>query len=155
MGRSSLSGLNALFEGLRPNGPRGCREWTLSRSARKFNYSCLERRRIIGDESGGRSTGKAAFARGAVATVLLLVLASAAMAGIEGCEKIKDPDAYNSCLASFGPSVGAHKFTAEPGAERPAPQPGRRAGAKPRPGARHEPRRRANGRVRIEIFPTR
>jgi hypothetical protein len=99
-----------------------------------------------------------------------LVSASGAWAaGIESCEKIKDADAYNACLASYGPAVGEHRFTRAPAAESEteSPRAGQRKSAvgKNRAGkswaaqgvaeAAHSPKRQPNGRVRIEIFPGR
>ncbi|WP_296711400.1 hypothetical protein [Rhodoblastus sp.] len=114
--------------------------------------------------------GKASSLRVAVALACALVSAPRGWtAGIESCEKIKDADAYNSCLASYGPAVGEHRFTRAPAAENEA-EPLRRgehkAGAgkirasksrasKPVAEAAHGPKRQANGRVRIEIFPGR
>jgi hypothetical protein len=119
--------------------------------------------------------GKASSLR--VAVALACALASAPhgwAAGIESCEKIKDADAYNSCLASYGPAVGEHRFTRAPAAENeaePLRRGARKAGVgkipagKSRAGkavagksvaeAAHSPKRQANGRVRIEIFPGR
>jgi hypothetical protein len=106
----------------------------------------------------------------AAAMACVLVSASGAWAaGIESCEKIKDADAYNACLASYGPAVGEHRFTRAPAAESEVepPRPGQRkvdAGinraGKSRAGevgaeVAHRPKRQANGRVRIEIFPGR
>lgn len=92
---------------------------------------------------------------------MCLAFAPAALAaGIDSCEKIKDADAYNACLANYGPAVGEHRFTPAPAAaETEAPRPGkgrtpargnvRADGRAPNQG----PKRLANGRVRIEIFP--
>jgi hypothetical protein len=88
-----------------------------------------------------------ALAAGAVA----LLLGGAAVAGVASCEKIKDADAYNSCLASFGPAAGDHKITAPP-AEANAPKAVRRRAHRPEKYERG-PKRQANGRVRIEIIP--
>jgi hypothetical protein len=147
--------LNALFENLRRTGARLCGKWTISRATWKFNYSCLTGRRSGGDRN-------AVLLRCAAAMVLCLAFAPAALAaGIDSCEKIKDADAYNACLANYGPAVGDHKFAPAPpaAAEAEAPRPGQhrtparrnaRAGVEaPRQG----PKRQANGRVRIEIFP--
>jgi hypothetical protein len=88
---------------------------------------------------------------------LLALLAALALwpapvfAGADACDKIKDADAYNSCLASFGPVAGPHKVTAAPAADD-APKAARRRGRRPERSA-HAPKRRANGRVRIEIIP--
>lgn len=37
--------------------------------------------------------------------------AAAAPRSIDDCEKIKEPEAYNLCLASFGPTRGDHNKT--------------------------------------------
>ena len=49
-----------------------------------------------------------AFAAALVA--LFLAPAAAAARGIGDCEAISEPDAYNKCLASFGPVRGAGKL---------------------------------------------
>jgi hypothetical protein len=93
-----------------------------------------------------------------------LVSTAGAWAGIDSCEKIKDADAYNSCLASYGPAVGEHRFTRAPApeSEPEPPRPGQRKAAAGKSRARktvveaaHTPKRQANGRVRIEIYPGR
>jgi hypothetical protein len=109
--------------------------------------------------------GKARCFRAAMAMACLLAVApGAGAAGIESCEKIKDADAYNSCLASYGPAVGEHKVTRAPAPDSEAepPHSGQRKAAAGRSRARktveeaaHAPKRQANGRVRIEIFPGR
>jgi hypothetical protein len=116
--------------------------------------------------------GIAGSLRIAAAMACVLFPASgASAAGIESCEKIKDADAYNNCLASFGPAFGEHRFTrapppaAETEAEPPRPGQRKAAGAnrarKAAPAAAQaekqgpKPKRQANGRVRIEIFPGR
>ena len=86
--------------------------------------------------------------------------AQAAPKNIDDCEKIKEPMAYNECLASFGPAVGhvgagqSHgpASEGEPRAERK----GRNAGvyhAPARLGAGEMATRGANGRVRMEFTP--
>lgn len=40
--------------------------------------------------------------------LLLAVPAAAEPRSIDDCEKIKEPEAYNLCLASFGPTRGQH-----------------------------------------------
>jgi hypothetical protein len=111
--------------------------------------------------------GKTHSLRVAAAIACMLAsVAGAAGAGIESCEKIKDADAYNSCLASYGPAVGEHKFTRAPAPESEAepPRPGqskavagkgraRKAAHEAVHAERQGPKRQANGRVRIEIFP--
>lgn len=42
------------------------------------------------------------------AAVLFAGAAIAASRNIDDCEAIKEPDAYNRCLASFGPVRGGH-----------------------------------------------
>ncbi len=95
-----------------------------------------------------------------VAALLAGASAQAAPRNIDDCEKIKEPMAYNECLASFGPAVGhvgagqsyCPASEGEPRAERK----GRKAGAY------HAPMRRVaggmaeratNGRVRMEFTP--
>ena len=41
-----------------------------------------------------------------LALLLALLVGPAVAAGIDDCEKISAPDAYNRCLASFGPKRG-------------------------------------------------
>ncbi|MDE2577674.1 MAG: hypothetical protein KGL46_02610 [Hyphomicrobiales bacterium] len=59
-----------------------------------------------------------------LATALLCFVAFAARAAsIDSCESIKDADAYNRCLASFGPVAHPHApTTPEPAAEKAADQ---------------------------------
>jgi hypothetical protein len=54
--------------------------------------------------------------------VLILLCASAqnALAAKDPCDKFKDADAYNNCLAGFGPAAGPHKSTRAPDAEEQA-----------------------------------
>jgi TRAP-type C4-dicarboxylate transport system substrate-binding protein len=113
--------------------------------------------------------GAARSLRIAAAMACALLSASGAWAaGIESCEKIKDADAYNACLASYGPAVGEHRFTRAPAPESEVepPRTGQRRGqgkaaARKTPGAKavqetaHTLKRQANGRVRIEIYPGR
>jgi len=89
------------------------------------------------------------------AMAIVFVLAGApAWAGIESCEKIKDADAYNSCLAAYGPAVGEHRSAAKPAKESAAKdRHARRRGRKTQKGWRQAPRRHAKGRIRIEIYP--
>jgi hypothetical protein len=92
--------------------------------------------------------------------VLAAASAQAAPKNIDDCEKIKEPMAYNQCLASFGPAVGhvgsgqsyGPASEGEPRAERK----GRKAGAYHAParrGARGMAAHGANGRVRMEFTP--
>jgi len=47
-----------------------------------------------------------------IAVVLLIAAPmSAEPRSIDDCEKIKEPEAYNLCLASFGPTRGQHNKT--------------------------------------------
>ena len=91
--------------------------------------------------------------------VALLIAAPAAAEprSIDDCEKIKEPEAYNLCLASFGPTRGQHGASypgqaseGEKGSRGPAP---RRAVG----GARQSPvagvRLGHGGRVRMEFTP--
>jgi hypothetical protein len=96
--------------------------------------------------------------------VLLGLLAAtgarAAPSAIDDCEKIKEPMAYNECLASFGPAVGhvgsGQSYGPASEGESRAEQIGRKAGAYHAP-ARRRPggmaTRGANGRVRMEFTP--
>jgi hypothetical protein len=94
--------------------------------------------------------------------VLAAASAQAAPKNIDDCEKIKEPMAYNQCLASFGPAVGhvgsgqSYAPASEGGAPRAAVGKGRRARAY------HAPARRgaggmamhgASGRMRMEFTP--
>jgi hypothetical protein len=86
--------------------------------------------------------------------------AQAAPKSIDDCEKIKEPLAYNECLASFGPAV-RHAGAAQSYAPASEGEP-RAAGKGRRASAYHAPARRgagaiamrgANGRVRVEFAP--
>jgi hypothetical protein len=96
--------------------------------------------------------------RHVLALLMLVASAQAAMAGVESCEKIKDADAYNNCLASFGPAVGEHRVIRAPEGEdvsRPAhPSVRPKAAAREKTPAARETKvtRKPNGRVRIEIL---
>ncbi len=101
----------------------------------------------------------------ALALMIGLLLASPALAAprtIDDCESIKDANAYNLCLASFGPTRGQH------GASYPgvASEGEKRGGGAPRWNGRAAPHRAAiplprgarvshggNGRVRMEFTP--
>ena len=67
--------------------------------------------------------------------MLAAASAQAAPKNIDDCEKIKEPMAYNECLASFGPAVGhvgsgqSYAPASEGGAPRAAVGKGRRARA--------------------------
>ncbi len=96
-----------------------------------------------------------------IALVALLLLAGAeqALAAKDPCEKFRDADAYNNCLAGFGPVAGSHKLTQPPPAEN-FSHAGRKRSARPKPPVKQEapaPREakvthKANGRVRIELL---
>jgi hypothetical protein len=45
----------------------------------------------------------------AFALIVFAWSATATARGIDDCESIKDADAYNRCLADFGPVRGAHR----------------------------------------------
>jgi hypothetical protein len=87
----------------------------------------------------------------AMAFALLLAGARAASAAADPCGKFSDADAYNNCLASSGPLAGEHKLTRVPREEthHGAPRINHVSEAAPR---RDGLVRKANGRVRIEIF---
>jgi len=60
---------------------------------------------------GPRSTGGAGPRAFRLAVLLASLLTQTAYAGprtIDDCEAIKEPNAYNLCLASFGPMRGQH-----------------------------------------------
>jgi len=89
-----------------------------------------------------------------VGTLLAAGAALAAPKNIDDCEKIKEPMAYNECLASFGPTAG-HAGAAK--SYGPASESEPRAARKGRGAARfHAPALRgAHGRVRMEFTPGR
>jgi hypothetical protein len=92
----------------------------------------------------------------ALALLALIAASSAARAGVESCEKIKDADAYNNCLASYGPAAGVHPTVRAPERDDFA-RPSRRwaePSAKSKPPAKQGPQvtRKSNGRMRMEIF---
>jgi hypothetical protein len=94
-----------------------------------------------------------------LALLALIAASPEAWAGVDSCEKIKDADAYNACLASYGPAAGAHPTIRAPEREDSFPR-GRhkaepsansvrtRTPAKPGP----QVTRKANGRLRMEIL---
>jgi hypothetical protein len=118
-----------------------------------------------------------------ILTGLALALCAAAPAAaaprtINDCEAIKEPNAYNLCLASFGPVRGQHGATypgvateggkgADKGTETGGPEKGAEAAtpARARHGGRHgrwhgrfsgywaRGAHAANGRVRMEFAP--
>lgn len=88
--------------------------------------------------------------------------ASAAPQSIGDCEKIADPDAYNRCLAAFGPAMRPQKFTNVPSGaatttdatEQKVSQGGRKGGRNYRASHRgrgHGTASGRHGRVRMEI----
>lgn len=93
-------------------------------------------------------------------TLALAGFAFAAPQSIGDCEKIADPDAYNRCLAAFGPAMRPQRFTDVPsgtasagdGRQLQTSQEGRGRGHR----AKHHGRSYGNvstrhGRVRMEI----
>lgn len=89
----------------------------------------------------------------AIAALLLAAPALAAPRSIADCEAIKDADAYNRCLASFGPMRG-QSSASYPGV---APQGGKSKSIAPRrgsgPPAGAQVTRGSGGRVRMEFTP--
>jgi len=98
-----------------------------------------------------------------LALLVCATLASPALGGtIDDCEKIKDPNAYNLCLASFGPVRGQHGATypgvATEGDKHGGATGGWKQGASSRHAAPAQPhgghiRRNAGGRIRMEFTP--
>lgn len=92
----------------------------------------------------------------ALALLALIAASSAARAGVESCDKIKDADAYNNCLASYGPAAGAHPTIRAPEREELGRPSGRRAepSVKAKAPAQQGPQvtRKTNGRMRMEIL---
>ena len=91
----------------------------------------------------------------------LAVLAAPALAAprsIDDCEAIKEADAYNRCLASFGPMRGQHGAT-YPGVASEGGHSGKASGrSASRPASRSgraELSRGRGGRVRMEFTPGR
>lgn len=98
-----------------------------------------------------------------IAAVALLCPATveAAPRTIDDCEKIKEADAYNLCLAGFGPTRGQHNksypgMARESGATTLGPR-GRKNSARWRDAdeTRASMRRAHGGRVRMEFTPGR
>lgn len=96
-----------------------------------------------------------------VGALLAGASAQAAPKNIDDCEKIKEPMAYNECLASFGPAVG-HVGSGQSYAPASEGEPRAAVGKGRRASAYHAPARRgaggmamhgANGRVRMEFTP--
>lgn len=97
--------------------------------------------------------------------VLMAGFAQAAPQSINDCEKIADPDAYNRCLAAFGPASSAGKggtakatpttasspeASVPPAADAPRARSGRGRYAK-RGGRGGKSYARSRGRVRMEF----
>lgn len=93
--------------------------------------------------------------RFALALLALIAVSPAARAGVESCEKIKDADAYNNCLASYGPPAGGRPTIRTPEREDVA-HPGGRGSepSKAKAPAKQGPQvtRKSNGRMRMEIL---
>ena len=89
------------------------------------------------------------------AMLLLTTAAFAAPSAIGDCEKIADPDAYNRCLAAFGPAAkaGARAVQEEPAnADVPKVSRGTRGGSRyAKRGGRGGKSLGRGGRVRMEI----
>lgn len=90
----------------------------------------------------------------ALLTTLLLAPAAAAPRSIDDCEAIKQADAYNQCLASFGPAAhtGGRTTTPPPGADK-SDGAARSSAQAPRQDAQQDaqqdaPRARRHGRAR-------
>jgi hypothetical protein len=82
-----------------------------------------------------------------VATLLCASVVFAAPRSIDDCEAIKEPDAYNRCLGSFGPVRGQHNSHRGAGMSHGANRHGR--GYPSRASAQ----RTRTGRVRMEFSP--
>jgi hypothetical protein len=65
-----------------------------------------------------------------LAFVLMIAGAQAASAGSDPCAKFSDADAYNNCLAGFGPVAGQHELSRAPPDEVRPDAHGRAAGRK-------------------------
>ena len=85
------------------------------------------------------------------ATLLLVGPAAAAPRSIADCEAIKDADAYNRCLGSFGP-VRGHRGATYPGLASEPPRGGSGHGAYRR-GHSYSAAHSRHGRVRMEFTP--
>ena len=82
---------------------------------------------------------------GAVAFTLLGIAVAHAQAKIDDCEKIQAADAYNQCLAKFGPTSKVHSVEPEKPGDVKANSAEAAAGAGPAKGGRHAGRRRGGG----------
>ncbi|CCJ08349.1 Hypothetical protein BN69_2898 [Methylocystis sp. SC2] len=91
-------------------------------------------------------------------SLLFAAPALAAPRSIDDCEAIKDADAYNRCLASFGPTRG-QRGASYPGVASEGGHSGKASGrSASRPAARSgraELARGRGGRVRMEFTPGR
>lgn len=95
----------------------------------------------------------------------LLIIWTPALAGprtINDCEAIKEANAYNLCLASFGPMRGQHGATYPGVASEGERQGGRATGSRGRSARQAGPAHpagarmsRTSGRVRMEFSPGR
>jgi hypothetical protein len=83
--------------------------------------------------------------------VLFFAGAQVALAAADPCAKFSDADAYNNCLARSGPLAGEHKVMHAPHDEKRHAAPRVNQVSKAAP-PRDGLMRKANGRVRIEIF---
>ncbi len=61
-----------------------------------------------------RHIDRAGVTLGLIAAVFAATAALAAPRTIDDCEKIQAADAYNQCLASFGPAAHEHAHSADP-----------------------------------------
>lgn len=86
-----------------------------------------------------------------IVVALAAGVAGARAAGIDDCEKIKDADAYNRCLASHGPAFrGSRVAPMAPGAEAPRAV-RRRSGYTKQPARVRSVIRPSGGRARMEF----
>ena len=84
--------------------------------------------------------------------VLAALAAPARAAGIDDCEKIRDADAYNRCLAAHGPAYrGAGVKPMAPGAQAPQRAARGRAMRAPAPARVRGIIRPSGGRTRMEF----
>lgn len=90
-----------------------------------------------------------------LAGLFILKSAEAAPRSIDDCEKIKEAEAYNLCLASFGPVRGQHIKTYPGLASDGAASASRTQSPISRRGAsrRHSVSRGNFGRMRLELKP--
>ena len=90
-----------------------------------------------------------------LAGLFILKTAEAAPRSIDDCEKIKEAEAYNLCLASFGPVRGQHTKTYPGLASDGAASASQTQSPISRHGAsrRHSVSRGHFGRMRLELKP--